>query len=277
MSNNSSTIVNIVNTYSNQGLEFNGKRDLSVYVSFSTLTSSCMSIRHMYFHGETVNLSNVISYVNQWKAFDTKSVISLESFDTLHTKRLIEEVRNTTGYPSSMLYPMIMQMYFLLYAHPGIIGIYQGSEYLETTSMSDYPTPLDIPNKVGIFDNGDWLKKGDFFWFYDYTKRCLTLRQSLSLFTHHDLNLIYKDESISLLVFGWTDDSRSYLLLLHPNPKPMIEEYDIFSLSNCIEFPFHCLRHLEKERFGRMSLILTVLTIIMKMSLLMNQFHFINV
>lgn len=189
-----------------------------------------MSIREMYLNSETVNLSRIICYINQWSTFSTKSVISLETFDSLHSRRLIEEVRNTTGYPTSMSYPMIMQMSFLLYAHPGIIAIYQGSEYLETTTMDDHPLPLGIPNKVGIFDNGEWLKKGESFWFYDYTKRCLALRKSLGLFNNHDLNLIYKDDSISLIVFGMTIDSTSYLLLLHPNPKSMIEEYGLFSL-----------------------------------------------
>ena len=144
-------------------------------------------------------------------------IVSLETLDTLYTGRLAERVKQAVGQPD--IHPMVMQMTFLLLATPGILCVYQGSEYLEISRMDDLPAVLPFEEHVGVMEGNHWSKKGDQFWYYHYTKRCLEIRQSLGLYQNNQLELFYMDESQNILIFTLESAQGMRLLLLHPSAE----------------------------------------------------------
>ena len=146
-------------------------------------------------------------------------ILSLETLDTLYSGRLVE--RASVSVDLSDVHPLIMQMTFLLLATPGILCIYQGSEYLESARMEDLPAVLSIEEHVGVLEGNHWSQKGDQFWFYHYTKHCLEVRQTLGLYRNNDVELFYEDPRTSLLVFTFNNGEGMRLLILHPSAEKM--------------------------------------------------------
>lgn len=181
-------------------------------------------LREAYLLRSNVNIVLIEELVLGWSTCSEKNILSLETFETIYHQRLVELASECMSSSSYLLYNMLMQMHFLLFANPGIINLHQGSEFLEATPMGDIPTPLNIQSKVGSFANGNWITHGEFQWFYEYLKRCLWLRRELGLQANHEVHLVFHDEKVGLLVFEMETDVGLRLILLHPSSVPLIDE-----------------------------------------------------
>ena len=160
--------------------------------------------------------------VKKWRDYNKKNIISLETLDSLYQGRILERAKIQYGEPA-LYYPMLMQLTFLVYATPGILSIYQGSEYMEFSRMEDLPTPLQIEEMVGVFNNGVWKTKGSMHWFYEYSKKCLEIRNTLGFYDHNELELVFKDDTLQVLLFKMESIQGLRLLVLHASGDPIIE------------------------------------------------------
>ena len=164
----------------------------------------------------------MIELVLNWNSFNTKSIIAFETPDTLYQQRFMKRVFAVIAEES--VPKVIMQMAFLFYANPGIINFYQGSEYLEPDAMGDLPSHLAIFQKVGQLDGTTWTSKGDLYWFYHFTKLCLSERAILGLYLNTETSLFYRDDRARVMVFTMETQAGTRLLILHPSADLVDEQ-----------------------------------------------------
>ena len=189
-------------------------------------------LKSFYLTNNIVNSTQIQSFILSWNTLPLQNIISLESLESIYRLRLITE--SQPFYDSFNLYHMLLQLHFLLYATPGIVSLYQGSEYLESSSMADIPKSLNITNEVGIFKEGKWDYKGESYWFYQYTHDCLIHRYDYGFSHSIQITPFYHDIKLGILVFEMETKKGYRLLILYTQSRPLIEESYIDSIVDII-------------------------------------------
>lgn len=189
-------------------------------------------LKSFYLTSDIVNSTQIQSFILSWNTVPLQNIISLESLESIYRLRLIAEAQ--PYYETFNLHHMLLQLHFLLYATPGIISLYQGSEYLESSSMADLPKPLNITKEVGLFKEGKWDIKGDSYWFYQYTHDCLIHRYDYGFSHSIHITPFFHDMKLGILVFEMETKKGYRLLILYTQTRPLFEESYIYSIFDII-------------------------------------------
>lgn len=87
-----------------------------------------------------------------------------------------------------LAYHRVLLAHFFLCVTPGILSLFQGSEFFEPASFAENPSNLDIPTKVGVFDGTSWSSQGEYSGFFNATQHLIALRNQ------YKVKILHEDE-----------------------------------------------------------------------------------
>ena len=198
---------NVVDSVENNGFGFAAKRDLAMWACRGAVTRRMNKLRSILLT-ETIVMRDLIDFLQTVSTFETTNVISLETAETanvgearrgdLQEERLVNTLLTLEKGNFTFAYKRLLLSQYFIVSTPGILNLFQGSEYFEEDNFADLPSPLRIKEKVG---NGADQLTGINAGFYKATKRLIQLRVQYELYKNERLSVYFFDNDLFVLAF----------------------------------------------------------------------------
>ena len=116
----------------------------------------------------------------------------------------------------TLAYKRLLLAQFFFVSTPGILNIFQGSEYLDDENFADLPTPLCIEEKVGY---PTLPLNGPNAGFYEALQRLLNIRTTYDLYSTYKTDFYFTSPDSP--VFAYLINSALNTLVVVINASPM--------------------------------------------------------
>ena len=110
---------------------------------------------------------------------------------------------------------------FFFVSTPGILNIFQGSEYLDDENFADLPTPLSIEEKVGY---PTLPLSGPNAGFYEALQRLLNIRINYDLYSTYNMDFYFTNPDSSVFAYLITSAQNTLVVVINASSADFAED-----------------------------------------------------